>query len=46
MRTLAADDQARRLRPGVEREVVGQLGHLRTVARLVVAVDRRPPRGC
>jgi hypothetical protein len=45
MRTFAADDQARPLRPGVEREVVGQLGHPRTVARLVVAVDRRPPRG-
>jgi hypothetical protein len=45
MRTLAADDQGQSLRPGVEREVVGQLGHRRTVARLVVAFDRRPSSG-
>lgn len=44
MRALAADDQAGALRPGVERELIGEFGHPGALARLPVAVDRRPPR--
>ena len=44
VRALAADDQARPLRPGVQRDVAGQLGHPGALARVPVGVDRQQPR--
>src|SRR3954467_10624908 len=44
VRALAADDQTGPLRPAVQRDMAGQLGHPRALARLVVTVDRGPPR--
>jgi hypothetical protein len=44
VRALAAHDHPRSVGPCAELEVVGELGHPGTLARLAVLADRRPPR--